>query len=151
MKSHQNWPRPIRVCVAYIPILTAIYTWFWFESNGGRIDSSVHRSALYLVYFLIFPIGIAAFFIHLFATLGTHGTLKWRFAHSTISGFLGILTLHLIITTSPDEESGMAYLATAIAFCAFAVAGFFISTLVFYVMSIVRNKKNNSKLEAPHR
>lgn len=141
MNAFRRWPRPIRICVAYLSVLGALFAWFWIASDGGRVDASAHRSVLYVVYFLVFPLGTGAFLIHLLATIGTAGTLIPRIAVSALSGGLGILVLHLMIKTSPDGEAAMAYLAGAIAFCAFAVVGFFISTVVFYIISIVRKKK----------
>ena len=142
MSAFRSWPRPIRICTAYLFALGALFAWFWIESDGGRVDASAHRTALYMIYFLVFPVGIAAFFVHLLAVIGTPGTLMPRIAVSALSGCLGILVLHLMIKMSPDQEAAMAYLAGALAFCAFAVVGFFVSTVAFYIISIVRRKKN---------
>lgn len=138
-----TWHRPIRVCMIYLPVLAAIFAWYWIASYGGRPDASPFRSVLYLTYFLILPAGIAAFLIHLFATLGTKGTLKWRFLISAGSGFLGLLALHLMIRSSPDGEAAMAYFAAAIAFCCFAVAGFCLSTIAFWLHRLAQKKKPN--------
>lgn len=116
MSAFQSWPRPIRICAAYLSLLGALFAWFWIESDGGRVDASAHRTALYVVYLLVFPVGIAAFLIHLLATIGTPGTLMLRIAVSALSGCLGILVLHLMVKRSPDGEAAMAYLAGAIAF-----------------------------------
>jgi hypothetical protein len=142
MRAFQNWPRPIRICAAYLSVLGTLFTWFWVESDGGRVDASAYRTELYVVSLLILPVGIAAFMIHLLAIIGTASTLVPRIVISVLSGCLGILVLHLMVKMSPDGEAAMAYLAGAIVFCAFAVVGFFISTVAFYFISIVRRKKN---------
>lgn len=138
MEADQRWSRPLRVCITYIPFLALISAWYWIASYGGRPDASPYRSALYLTYFLILPVGLAAFLIHLIATLGTQGTSKWRLLISSASGVSGILALHLLIRNSPDGEAAMLYLAAAIAFCAFAVVGFGVSTIVFWLVSLIR-------------
>jgi hypothetical protein len=148
MKLYRSWSRPVRVCAAYIPILAGIFAWFWFASDGGRVDSSTYRSALYFVGLVVLPIGITAFFIHLLATLGTQGTLKWRLAFSLISGCLGVLALDRMIQASPDGEAVMMYIVTPIAFCAGGVAGFFISTLAFYLVGVLRKKPANATPES---
>jgi hypothetical protein len=143
MKTFKNWPGPLRVCAVYLPILAAIFAWFWLASNGGKIDGSNHRDACYFVYLVIFPLGIAAFLIHLFTTLGTSGTFMWRFAIAFLSGVSGLLILHIMIATSPDGEAPMAYLEAVMVFCVFGFAGFGISTLIFYFVSLIRKRKQH--------
>ncbi len=145
MTLSQRWPRPLRICAVYLPLLTTIFAWFWLESDGGRVDASPFRDALYVMYFLVLPVGISAFLIHLLATLGTPRTLKWRLSISVAAGCLGVFLLHVMIKTSSDGEAVMAYLAIVIAFCLFSVAGFVVSTLAFYVCHIIRKNQSSQQ------
>ncbi len=141
MKPFRAWPAPIRVCAIYLPVLAGLFAWYWVASDGGNIDSSVHRDALYVIDLVVFPIGGAAFLIHLFATLGTPRTMKWRLAIGALSGVAGIVYLIKVVEASSDGEAPMAYLGSIICFCLCATAGFAVSTVVFYVAWLFRKKQ----------
>ena len=142
MTLSQSCLKPIRICAIYLPILAMIFIWFWLESDGGRVDASPYRDTLYVVYFLVLPVGASAFLIHLIAALGTPKSMKRRLSISATAGCFGIFLLHMMIKTSSDGEAAMGYLAIVIAFCLFSVAGFLVSTLVYYLHYIMHKKSN---------
>ena len=126
----KSWPRPLRVSLAYLCFLVPALIWFCWESNWGRYpDSSQHRDAVYAAYFLVLPVAIATFIIHLIATFCSSRQIQISIAVAVVCGFAGLFTLHQLIRSSQDSEAEMAYLLLPIFFSGFALAGFVLSSL----------------------
>jgi heme/copper-type cytochrome/quinol oxidase subunit 4 len=147
MKPLKSWPRPLRVVLGYLAFLVPVLVWLCWESGGGR--SPAHRVAVIVAYYLVLPLTIASFLIHLTAIYCSRQQLQASRAVAVVCGLAGLLIIYLRIRATPDPDAAFIYFFFPIFFAVFAVVGFVVSALAFYAHSCLSKRRKTTQQGAP--
>ena len=122
---------------------------FMLADGWSHVDSSTYRNFLYLVFFVLWPIIIGISIIHFLSSLITKKIALTALKISLLFGLAGPLFLQILIATSRDPITGMAWIGGIIYYVIFTLGGFVISCIVLWGFSFSAIQKRWKKFIFP--
>ena len=95
--------------------------------SGGGAQTLVH---IYLLGFAVLPLGLCLGVIHVLTCILSNRVARRSILIGLLTGFLGVVALHVLISLSDDGAASMGYIMAIVWFSFFTILGFVISSVV---------------------